>query len=151
MSIRAVEHTGITVTDLDRAVDFWVGTLGCTLAREGRLTGEFAADVTGVPGADISMAVVLAPGGHRIELLQYHRPEDRRCLRPRPCDVGSVHLALTVDDLDAVLDSAARAGWEPAGRPRAMEGGPRAGTRFAYMHDAQDGITLELIEPPAEA
>ena len=33
MSIRAVEHTGITVTDLDRAVDFWVGTLGCTLAR----------------------------------------------------------------------------------------------------------------------
>lgn len=34
--------------------------------------------------------------------------------RPRPCDVGSVHIALTVDDIDAILAQAAPTGWEAA-------------------------------------
>ncbi|MFJ2509925.1 VOC family protein [Streptomyces griseoviridis] len=146
---RAVEHTGITVSDLGRATDFWVNTLGFTLARQGHLTGEFAAGVTGVTGADISIAVVVAPGGHRVELLQYNEPKDRLVLRPRPCDVGSVHLALTVDDIDAVFETVTRAGWEAARPPQTMTEGPRAGTRFAYMRDMQDGTVLELIQPAA--
>lgn len=149
-TVRAAEHTGITVTDLDRALAFWRDTLGFPLSHQGRLTGDFAAGVTGVEGADISLAVVVAPGGHRVELLQYHAPPSRTRMRPRPCDVGSVHLALTVDDLDAVLEAAAGAGWRSAGPPQEMAEGPRAGTRFAYLHDTEDGTTLELIQPAAD-
>ncbi|MYW95333.1 hypothetical protein G3I59_33230 [Amycolatopsis rubida] len=48
-AVHAAEQTGGTVTDLDRATDFWVDTLGFTLARRGHLGGEFAAGMTGSP------------------------------------------------------------------------------------------------------
>ena len=40
--------------------------------------GELAAEITGVPGAEISLAVLKAPGGHKIELLEYLAPKDRK-------------------------------------------------------------------------
>ncbi|KAJ6563672.1 hypothetical protein DFH09DRAFT_920188, partial [Mycena vulgaris] len=36
-------------------------------------------------------------------LLQYLAPEEREHLRPRPCDVGSVHLVFTVDNIEKML------------------------------------------------
>ena len=64
-------------------------------------------EITGVPGAEISIAV-LKGYGHKIELLEYLAPSDRKQVALRPCDVGSVHVAFTVDDLDAVLDDNCR-------------------------------------------
>lgn len=144
-TVQVADHTGITVSDLERSLVFWRDVLGFELSHRAQLTGEFAAGVTGVLGAEISIAVVVAPGGHSIELLQYHQPADRAHLRPRPCDVGSVHLAVTVDDIDAVLETSADFGWLPAGAPQTMTSDPRAGTRLAYMHDP-DGTTVELIQ-----
>ena len=144
-TVQAADHTGITVTDLERSLVFWRDVLGFDLSYRAQLSGEFVAGVTGVPGAEISMAMVTALGGHCIELLQYHQPAERAHLRPRPCDVGSVHLALRVDDIDAVLAAAADSGWQPAGEPQTMATGARAGTRFVYMHDP-DGTLIELIQ-----
>jgi catechol 2,3-dioxygenase-like lactoylglutathione lyase family enzyme len=81
-----------------------------------------------------------------VGLLQYERSTGLDRVRPRPCDVGSVHLALTVDDLDAVLEASTDFGWRAAGTPQKTSTGPRASTRFAYMRD-QDGTTIELIQP----
>lgn len=145
-TVHAVEHTGITVTDLERSLAFWTDVLGFELSHRAQLSGKFAAGVTGVSGAEISIAVVLAPDGYRIELLQYHQPAERSHLQPRPCDVGSVHLALCVDDIDTVLAAVAEYSWQPASPPQTMPSGPRAGTRFAYMSDP-DGTTIELIQP----
>lgn len=125
-TVQAADHTGITVTDVERSLAFWQEVLGFELSHRAQLSGEFAAGVTGVPGAEMSIAVVIAPGGHR----------------PRPCDVGSVH----VDDIDAVLAAAADAEWRPSGTRQTMASGPRAGTRFAYMHDPIDGTIIELIQ-----
>src|SRR2546423_12057740 len=101
--VLAADHTGITVSDLERSLVFWRDVLGFELTHRAHQTGELAAEITGVPGAEISIAVVKAPG-HKIELLEYHAPADRKqYVDLRPCDVGSVHVALTVDDLEAVL------------------------------------------------
>jgi predicted enzyme related to lactoylglutathione lyase len=99
-----------------------------------------------VPGAEISIAVLKAPG-HRIELLEYHAPSDRKRADLRPCDVGSVHVALTVDNLDAVLSKIAASGWSAVGKPQILKTGPNAGKRIAYVRDA-DGTTIELMQPP---
>ena len=64
-----------------------------------------------------SFGVVKAPGGHKIELLDYLAPPDRkRRGYLSPCDVGSVHVALIVDDLDAVLNAIAASRWKSAGK-----------------------------------
>lgn len=143
-TVDSVAHTGITVTDLEASIRFWSGVLQFEVERRFELSGDFAAEVTGVPGAHV-LAAVLGGGGHRIELLQYLQPRQRSHLRPRPCDVGSVHLAINVDDLTAAAAACAAHGWSLAGEPQTMLSGARAGTRFAYLHDS-DGLTLELIQ-----
>jgi hypothetical protein len=58
-----------------------------------------------------------------------------------------VHVALTVDDLDAVLGAIAPFDWKVAGEPQTLQSGPNAGKRVVYVRDA-DGTTIEFMQPP---
>src|SRR5436190_14247148 len=101
--VLAADHTGITVGNLERSLAFWRDVLGFEFSHRTHQTGELASEITGVSGAEISLGVLTAPGGHKIELLQYAAPTDRKQhVDLKPCDVGHVHVALAVDDLDAV-------------------------------------------------
>ena len=144
------DHTGITVSNLEQSLEFWRDVLGFELSHRAHQTGEMAAEITGVAGAEIKLAVVKAPGGHKIELLEYLAPADRKkYVDLGPCDVGSVHVALTVDHLDAVLEKIATSGWKSAGKPQTLKVGPNAGKRVVYVRDP-DGTTIEFMQPAAQ-
>jgi catechol 2,3-dioxygenase-like lactoylglutathione lyase family enzyme len=147
MSFRviAADHTGITVSNLDRSLEFWQNVLGFEFSHRAHQTSEMASEITGVPGAEIKLAVVKAPSGHKIELLEYLAPVDRKKVDVRPCDVGSVHVALTVDKLDAILEKIAASGWKAAGKPQTLKTGPNAGKRVVYVRDP-DGTTIEFMQ-----
>src|SRR6267378_1806971 len=132
--IMATDHTGFTVANIERSLVFWQDVLGFELSHRAHHTGDLASEVTGVPGAEILIAV-LKGYGHKIELLEYLAPADRKRIDLRPCDVGSVHIALTVDNLDAVLSAIARSGWKQAGQPQTLTTGPNAGKRVVYVRD----------------
>ncbi len=144
--ITAADHTGITVSNLERSLAFWRDVLGFELSHRAHQTGALAEQITGVAGAEILIAVLKAPG-HKIELLEYRAPADRRQVDLRPCDVGSIHVALTVDNLDSVLEKIAASGWIAAGEPQTLTIGPNAGKRVVYVRDP-DGTTIELMQPP---
>jgi glyoxylase I family protein len=144
--IVAADHTGITVSNLDRSLAFWRDVLGFEFSHRAHQTGELAEQITGVPGAEILIAVVKAPG-HKIELLEYRAPADHKHADLRPCDVGSIHVALTVDNLDAVLETIAASGWKASGTPQTLKTGPNAGKRVIYVRDP-DGTTIEFMELP---
>jgi glyoxylase I family protein len=144
--ILAADHTGITVSNLKRSLAFWRDVLGFELSHRAHHAGDLASEVTGVPGAEILIAV-LKGYGHKIELLEYLAPTDRKRIEAWPCDVGSVHVAFTVDDLDAVLSAVAASGWRPAGKPQTLKSGPNAGKRVIYVRDP-DGTTIEFMQPP---
>jgi len=144
--IIAADHTGFTVANLERSVAFWQAVLGFELSHRTHQTGELASEITGVPGAEISLAV-LKGYGHKIELLEYHAPADRKHVDLRRCDVGSVHVALIVDDLDTLLSMITASGWKAAGKPQTLKTGPNAGKRVVYVRDP-DGITIEFMQPP---
>ena len=146
--IIAADHTGITVANLERSLAFWRDVLGFQLSHRPHQTGDFASEITGVPGAEISIAV-LKGYGHKIELLEYLAPSDRKRVALRPCDVGSVHVAFTVDDLDPVLTTIAASGWRAAGQPQTLTAGPNAGKRVVYVRDP-DGTTIEFMQPPPD-
>jgi catechol 2,3-dioxygenase-like lactoylglutathione lyase family enzyme len=146
--ILAADHTGMTVSNLEGALAFWRDVLGFELSHTAHQTGKMAREITGVAGAEIKLAVVKAPGGHKIELLEYLAPTDRKKhVNLRPCDVGSVHVALIVDDLDAVLSAINASGWEAAGKPQTLQLGPNAGKRVVYVRDP-DGTTIEFMQQP---
>ena len=149
--IIAADHTGITVSNLNRSLAFWRDVLGFELSHTAHQTGEMAREITGVAGAEIKLAVVKAPGGHKVELLEYLGPADRkRQADLSPCDAGSVHVALIVEDLDAVLGAINASGWKAAGKPQTLQSGPNAGKRVVYARDP-DGTTIEFMQQPRTA
>jgi len=149
--ILRTDHTGITVSSLERSVAFWRDVLGFDFSHTAHQTGEVAQEITGVAGAEIKLAVLKGPGGHKIELLEYLAPPDRkRQTDRRPCDVGHVHVALIVNDLEAILQKIAASGWKAAGQPQTLKSGPNAGKRVVYVRDP-DGTTIEFMQPPARS
>lgn len=148
--VRRVAHTGITVEDLEESVALWRDVLGFEVLGTADVgpparAGGYLPELVGVPGARLR-AAVLVLDGQAIELLQYRSPQDRQHLTPRPCDVGSVHVALEVADVHAVIDACRARGVVPLGAVVTGDGA-MAGTLMAYL-STPDGITLELLQPP---
>ena len=147
-NIHCADHIGFAVVSLDEALRFWVEGLGADLERVGEMGGDFVGQVTGAHGAHVRMAIV-SLAGQTIELLEY-RGLDRPAKRSAPFDPGFAHLALVVDDLDAVLLHIAEYGWKAQGLPQTISSGARAGTRVIYCV-GPDGATIEFMQPPVSS
>lgn len=144
--MRRADHVGFSVRSLEAALEFWIDGLGARLERTGEMGGDFLAQVTGARDARVRMAM-LSLAGQAIELLEYHGP-DRPVAPSRPFDAGVAHLALVVDDIDAILARIAVYDWTPQGTPQTMTTGTRAGTRVIYAV-GPDGATIEFMQPPS--
>ena len=79
-----------------------------------------------------------------VELLSYNNDRDENFSR-RNSDVGSPHLCIVVDDINASYQELKAKGVEFFAEPLHIEGGPLDGCWFVYFRDP-DGITLELFE-----
>lgn len=149
--LRRADHTGVTVVSLAESLRFWVDVLGLRCVSQTHYANSaFLENVVGVAGADVTLAMVEGPDGHLVELLEYHAPAARQLMMPRSCDVGSVHLAYMVGDLDALLAKVEAAGWPRLGEPQTVRGGAREGLRIVYVR-GPDGVTLEFLQAPRGA
>jgi catechol 2,3-dioxygenase-like lactoylglutathione lyase family enzyme len=145
----AADHTGITVSNLERALAFWRDVLGFEFSHQAHQKGERPEQITGVKGADLKLAVLKTTTGHKIELLEYFAPADRKQdFNLRPCDLGHVHVALIIENLEPLLEKIAASGWKAAGKPQTLTAGPNAGKRVIYVRDP-DGTTIEFMEMPS--
>ncbi|WP_416357805.1 VOC family protein [Aureimonas phyllosphaerae] len=144
--VRRADHVGFAVASLDESLRFWVDGLGAQLVRTGEMGGEFLGQVTGAHGAQVRMAII-SLAGQTIELLEY-RGLNRSTVLAKPFDPGFAHLALVVDDIDAILARIATYGWKAQGIPQPIASGARAGTRVIYVV-GPDGATIEFMQPPA--
>ena len=148
-SVLGTNHTGITVSNLDRAVAFYRDVLGFTLRDRGPRDPAFIEQVVAVPGADVEIAYMTAPG-HTLELIEYRGPAGRGAVRPRPSDTGATHVAFNVDAIEAVVTAVQAAGFTVLSEPLQVTAGPNAGAKVVYTQDP-DGVTLEFIQPPPRA
>ena len=146
-----VHHVGISTRDLDRSVAFYKLVTGRDPELVGTLDGPAVASETGVDGAAMRVAFVRV-GQARLELVQWLRPA------PAPEDeterrAGALHVAFTVDDLDAEHRRLAEAGVTFDVPPTTLaeaDGVPgMVGARYAYLSDP-DGVTVELFQPNAK-
>jgi PAS domain S-box-containing protein len=82
VAISKVDHTGITVSSLKDALNFWVNVLGFQHLYTWKFENTpFIENLVGVEGAALSLAMVEGYG-HRIELLEYQAPANRKIIRP---------------------------------------------------------------------
>ncbi len=148
-NVIAVDHTGFAVSSLDEAIRFWTQALGFKLQRQSEMGGEFLRQVTGVADPSVRTAIVEAPDGFVIELLQYSGGREHGAVPESAGAIGAAHLALAVKDIHIAIERVEAAGWKAKGSPKPIPGGPRKGTLVAYVA-GPDRITIEFMQPPGE-
>jgi diaminopimelate decarboxylase len=141
-----LDHTGVTVGDLDRSLRFYRDLLGLPVRAQGEDGGPHLAAITGLEGARVRFADLDAGGGRLVELLQYLTPVAAPAPAP-PNAAGSGHLGIQVADVAAAAERLRGAGVTIRSRgPVAIEDdGDWAGVTCLYATDP-DGFTVELIE-----
>jgi catechol 2,3-dioxygenase-like lactoylglutathione lyase family enzyme len=149
--VGGVEAVGITVSDLDRAVDFYTGILHFQRESDTELSGTEIEHLKGLFGVRVRVAR-LRLGSEKIELSQYLAPQGR----PIPADSRSndlwfQHIAIVVSDMDQayrwVRDHHVR--YVSSGPQTLPAWNPQAGGIQAFYFRDPDGHVLELIHFPA--
>jgi glyoxylase I family protein len=145
MTVRGIDHAGITVASVEAALGFYRDLLGLRVTDEGEDSGPELDAITGLSGARIRYAELDLGGGQLLEIVQWLAPEGS-ALSQSPLDPGASHLALRVDDVDAVCELLGAAGVTIPGRPTTITAaGAWHGARCVYAEDP-DGRTVELVE-----
>ncbi|MFC1861969.1 VOC family protein [Chloroflexota bacterium] len=144
--LRSFAYHGVTVSDLDRSIDFYQNLLHMKLERTYEQAGEDLEKATGFPGAHIKVAV-LSHEGRLLKLIQYLFPERKKRFEARLCDIGASHLDIQVDDVQGAYEELHAKGVKfispPVIPPWLPPTPERPEIKFAYMLDPDD-IVLEL-------
>jgi catechol 2,3-dioxygenase-like lactoylglutathione lyase family enzyme len=138
-------HIGMSVSDIDAALDFWEKFLGYGPRWKTLLNRPYLGQVVGIPGVEIKGAFIDLPDGTVIELLDY-QVADRKPNPDHTPNPGNVHVCIRVKDADATWKRALAAGARAVSDgPIAIDGGPNKGARAGYTR-IHDGITLEILQ-----
>jgi catechol 2,3-dioxygenase-like lactoylglutathione lyase family enzyme len=110
--LRAFDHVGITVADLDAATAFFVG-LGLEVEGRTFVEGEFIDTVCGIPDSRTEIVMLRPPGGGTtVELSSFIRPDhDPGSPTAMANELGLRSVAFEVDDLQAEVDRLAAEGY----------------------------------------
>jgi methylmalonyl-CoA/ethylmalonyl-CoA epimerase len=128
-----IDHVGVAVEDLDRALALYEGTFGMPLVHRETVTEQ---------GVE---AVLLDVGDGHVELLAPLGPDTvvGRFVAKR--GEGLHHVAYRVEDIDATLERLKEAGVE------LIDAEARVGirqSRVAFLHPrSTGGVLTELVEP----
>jgi catechol 2,3-dioxygenase-like lactoylglutathione lyase family enzyme len=145
-------HVGLVVSDIERAIAFY-GVLGLELRLRQDQANEYTARLVGYPGASLRIAQMRLPSagrsrsGHVIELIEYVQPAADR-VAPENARIGAAHVAFEVASIERLRGALEGAGAIFLSAPNEITAGVNRGGRAVYLRDP-DGITLELVEPPA--
>src|SRR5215469_6144585 len=148
----AVDSVDITVSDMDRAVDFYSRVLSFKKVRDSEVTGETYENLEGVFG--VRMRVVrMQLGDEFIELTEYLVPKGRPITAgARSNDRSFQHIAIIVSDMDKAYAWLRQNKVEQiSSRPQRLPNLNRnaAGIKAFYFKD-RDGHPLEILEFPPD-
>jgi catechol 2,3-dioxygenase-like lactoylglutathione lyase family enzyme len=147
---QAVQMVGLTVSDMDRSVDFYSRVLDFAKVSDDELTGPAYESLEGVLGARLRV-VRLRLGDELLQLTEYLTPRGR----PVPADSRSndrwfQHVAIIVSDMDRAYArlrqfKVRHASTAPQLLPKTIPNA--AGIRAFYFRDP-DGHFLEILQFP---
>jgi catechol 2,3-dioxygenase-like lactoylglutathione lyase family enzyme len=146
----SVDSVGITVSDMDRAVDFYARVLAFETVADREVTGERYEHLFGVFGLRVR-AVRMRLGTEYIELMQFLAPRGRPIpLDSRSNDQWFQHVAIVVSDMSAAYKRLRSFHVEHAssGPQRLPDWNPSAAGIEAFYFRDPDGHNLEIIAFP---
>jgi len=156
LGLRRVDHSSLTVRDMDSAVRFYSDVLGAKVLYQ---MGPFdAREIPKQPDgsdwtdahvnvADAKLKITMLALGQdaKLELFEYSRPTSARDTPPRNSDIGAAHLCLEVGDIKKAVAHLTAHGCQAMAGPITMEEGPCPASHSWYVKDPF-GNQLELVE-----
>src|SRR4051812_34653021 len=146
-----VEAVGMTVSEMDRSVEFYSHVLHFTKVSDNEVTGENVERYKGVFGVR-ARVVRMKLGGEQIELTEYLAPRGRSISEDaRSNDRSFQHVAIIVRDIDKAY------AWLRENKVQHASSGPQrlpdwnrnaGGIKAFYFRDP-DGHNLEILQFPA--
>ena len=141
MKVRSFSHTGITVSNFNRAVQFYWDVFGCPLVGVADTPPERVRTFFGVDSSDARCKIgwIRVPGGAVLEIFEFQPQQP-------PIDipwnrVGLTHISFNVRNLPRWYDYLKGKGVEVVSKP---ERSPR-GHSFFFVKDF-DGNLIEMMD-----
>ena len=138
-----VDHVGMTVPDLTAAIRFFEDAIGAALLWR---VGPFPETPTGVPIDGVELAMLRLGPNLNLELMAFQSDHQRREM-PSNVDLGAMHIAFFVDDIEAAARSLAEHGAELLRGPIDAAGDVKKGERIWYFKTPW-GAFLEILWRP---
>ena len=144
-----VAHVGITVRNMDKALEFYRDVLGLKVLSDLTIEGEEASEITQVEGTKLRV-VYLRNGEDRtgppIELLHFVEPAGEDGVPyARLTNPGITEVAFWVKDIEKTYEELCAKGVEFYSRPQLFELEGYDKLKAVYFRDP-DGTTLELMQ-----
>ncbi len=145
----AMAHVGITVTNMDRSLQFYRDLLGLKLLSDMTFGGEETEKLTRLNGAVLRSVLLRSDGdleGPPLELLHFVEPrEEAGKPYARLTNPGITEVAFWVKDIEKVCTDLEARGVEFYSPPQLFDVGEEGKVKAVYFWDP-DGTTLELVQ-----
>lgn len=142
MTIKRIDHVGITVNDLTAVKNFFT-QFGLEVLGEGKVEGEWVERIIGLKNVKEDVVMLSTPDGDtNIELVKFHSPSDEKGIQqPSANTLGIRHIAFAVKDIESHVSGMKEAGYELMGEIQNYEDK----YKLCYCR-GPEGIILELAE-----
>lgn len=139
--MKAIRHTGIVVSDMERSLKFYRDLLGFKEIKRMEESGGYIDTVLGGQKIKVLTVKMSADDGNLIELLSFG-PLQGGADKKRLDGIGLSHIAFTVNDLDKQYRELTKKGIKFNSAPQKS---PDGYAKVAFCEDP-DGTFLELVE-----
>lgn len=150
--MRGTQHIGITVPDVDEAVEFLVDVMGCESFFSFGPFGPFEDDwmeknLNVHSRAVIEIITMVKCGnGPALEVFKYTSP-DQEPNPPKNSDIGGYHIAFYVDDIHLATEYLLENGVRVLERPHPLTGTGLEGMEWVYFLSPW-GMQMEIVSAP---
>ncbi len=135
-------HVGIVVNDLDKTKDFWMNSLGFQLHIEALEPSPYIDELLAIKDPNLTTVKMIDSKGFIIELLKFDNYQIDKSWSGDLKTTGLTHIALTVDNLDALVDNLQKQNYQLLSEIKIS---PNGKVKVVFAK-GPEGVMLELVE-----
>jgi catechol 2,3-dioxygenase-like lactoylglutathione lyase family enzyme len=130
------------VNDLDKTRDFWINTLGFKLHIEAKEESPYIDELLAIKDPALTTVKLIDSKGFIIELLKFENYQVEDSWAGDLKTTGLTHIALTVDNLDELVDNLKKQNYQPLSEIKIS---PNKKVKVVFVK-GPEAIMLELVQ-----
>jgi catechol 2,3-dioxygenase-like lactoylglutathione lyase family enzyme len=130
------------VNDLDKTRDFWINTLGFKLHIEAKEESPYIDELLAIKDPMLTTVKLIDSKGFIIELLKFENYQVEDSWAGDLKTTGLTHIALTVDNLDELVDNLKKQNYQPLSEIKIS---PNKKVKVVFVK-GPEAIMLELVQ-----